>query len=75
MNTVIFIAGLLLLTVLLGYPRSGKWDHAIATWYFLLQIFPILQNAYVLQSRFYRIRAFRRFVSNSADFSDSAECW
>ncbi len=42
MNSIILFAGLILLAVLLGYPRSGKWDHAIATWYFMAQIFPIL---------------------------------
>ena len=39
-NLFILLAGLLLLGVLLGYSRSGKWDHVIATWYYLAQVFP-----------------------------------
>ncbi len=42
MNLFIFLAGLLLLAVLLGYSRSGKWDHVIAFWYLLVQFFPVM---------------------------------
>ena len=42
LNRAILIAGLVLLAVLVNYPRSGEWDKAIATWYFLLQFFPFL---------------------------------
>lgn len=38
----IMLAGLVLLAVLLNTPRSGAWDHAIATWYYLLQIIPLV---------------------------------
>ena len=41
-NLFILLAGLLILAVLLGYSRSGEWDHAIASWYFLVQMFPML---------------------------------
>ena len=42
MNLFILLAGLLLLGVLLGYSRSGKWDHVIATWYYLAQVLPLI---------------------------------
>ncbi len=42
MNLFILLAGLLILAVLLGISRSGKWDHAIATWYFFLQMLPVM---------------------------------
>jgi len=42
MNLFILLAGLLILAVLLGYSRSGEWDHAIATWYLLVQFFPLM---------------------------------
>ncbi|MFC1556210.1 hypothetical protein ACFL67_03920 [candidate division KSB1 bacterium] len=42
LNLLILLAGLLLLAVLLVYPRSGEWDRAIVTWYFMAQFFPIL---------------------------------
>ena len=41
-NLFILLAGLLILGVLLGYSRSGEWDHVIALWYFLLQFLPVL---------------------------------
>ena len=42
MNLFILLAGLLLLVVLVGYSRSGKWDGAIVTTYFMVQIFPMI---------------------------------
>ncbi len=42
LNLVVLVAGLLLLAVLLGYPRSGEWDHVIAMWYFLAQMVPVV---------------------------------
>ena len=42
MNRVILLAGLLLLAVLLGYSRSGKWYHVIAMWYFFVQCLPVM---------------------------------
>ena len=42
MNVFILLAGLLILAVLLVYSRSGKWDHVIAMWYFLVQFFPVM---------------------------------
>ena len=42
MNVFILLAGLLILGVLLLYPRSGEWDHVIAMWYFLVQFFPVM---------------------------------
>ena len=42
MNWFILLAGLLILAVLLGYSRSGKWDHAIAMSYFLVQFLPVM---------------------------------
>ena len=41
-NLFILLAGLLILAVLLGYSRSGEWDHVIAQWYFLVQFFPVM---------------------------------
>ena len=41
-NLFILLAGLLILAVLLGISRSGEWDHAIASWYFVVQIFPMM---------------------------------
>ena len=42
MNRVILLAGLLLLAVLLGYSRSGEWDHVVAMWFALVQYFPVM---------------------------------
>ncbi len=42
LNLFILLAGLLILAVLLGYSRSGEWDHVIAMWYFLVQFFPVM---------------------------------
>ena len=42
LNIAILLAGLALIAFLWGYPRTGAWDKAIATWYFLLQFFPML---------------------------------
>jgi hypothetical protein len=42
MNLIILLAGLLLLAVLIAYPRSGEWDTAIVTLYFMMQIFPMI---------------------------------
>ena len=41
-NLSILLAGLLILAVLLGYSRSGKWDHVIAGWYFMVQFVPVM---------------------------------
>jgi hypothetical protein len=41
-NRILLVAGLLLLTVLLGYSRSGKWDHVVAMWYFFAQCLPVM---------------------------------
>ncbi len=41
-NLFILLAGLLILEVLLGISRSGEWDHAIASWYFFVQLFPMM---------------------------------
>ncbi len=41
-NLLILLAGFLLLAVLLVYPRSGKWDHVIALWYFFVQFLPVM---------------------------------
>ena len=41
-NLRILLAGLLLLAVLLVYPRSGEWDHVIAWWYFIVQFLPVM---------------------------------
>ncbi len=41
-NIFILLTGLLILAVLLGYSRSGKWDHVIAMWYFVVQLFPVM---------------------------------
>ncbi len=41
-NLSILLAGLLILAVLLVYSRSGKWDHAIAGWYFMVQFVPVM---------------------------------
>ena len=41
-NLRILLAGLLLLAVLLVYPRSGEWDHVIAWWYFFVQFLPVM---------------------------------
>ena len=41
-NLLILLAGFLLLAVLLVYPRSGKWDHVIALWYFFVQFLPLM---------------------------------
>ena len=42
MNLVVLAAGLALLAVLLGYQRSGRWDHVIAMWFFLAQMIPVM---------------------------------
>ena len=43
MNLCVLVAGLLTLAVLLGYSRrSGKWDHVIAMWFFLVQFIPVM---------------------------------
>jgi hypothetical protein len=42
MNLVVVAAGLALLAVLLGYQRSGRWDHVIAMWFFLAQMVPVM---------------------------------
>ncbi len=41
-NTVVGCIGLIILAVLLGTPRDGAWDHAIAIWYGLLQYLPLV---------------------------------
>ena len=41
-NLFVLLAGLLILAVLLGISRSGEWDHAIASWYFIVQLFPMM---------------------------------
>ncbi len=41
-NIFILLAGLLILAVLLRYSRSGAWDHVIATWYYIVQLSPVL---------------------------------
>ncbi|MCP4724096.1 MAG: hypothetical protein GY863_03620 [bacterium] len=43
MNLFILIAGLSLMAVMLGYPRSGEWDvGTIVFAYFMLQVFPLM---------------------------------
>ena len=42
MNRFTLLAGLIILAVLLGYSRSGEWDHVIALWYFFVQFFPVM---------------------------------
>jgi len=41
-NLVMVLAGVAVLAVLMGTPRSGSWDQAIATWLFLAQMAPVL---------------------------------
>lgn len=40
LNRLIFAIGLILIVGLTQTQRTGKWDHAFATWYFLLQFVP-----------------------------------
>ena len=54
LNTVILLAGLVLLAVLLGRSRSGKWDSAIVTWFYMLQISPLLLVE-IWAIRYYRL--------------------
>lgn len=42
LNNAIFGIGLIMTVVFLLVPRSGEWNHAYATWYFLFQISPVL---------------------------------
>ncbi len=42
LNLSILLAGLVLLAVLLGYSRSGEWDHAIAMWFYIVQLVPLM---------------------------------
>ena len=42
MNHVFFVGGVVLIAILLGLPRSGEWDHAIVTWYFMFQCLPLI---------------------------------
>lgn len=41
-NHIVVVAGILLLIGLILTPRSGAWDKAILTWFFLLQFVPLL---------------------------------
>lgn len=41
-NRIIILAGMLLLVGLIVTPRSGTWDKAILTWFFMLQFVPLL---------------------------------
>lgn len=41
-NGIIVLAGILLLVGLIITPRSGSWDKAILTWFFMLQFFPLM---------------------------------
>ncbi|MFT4590116.1 MAG: hypothetical protein ACI9VS_003825 [Candidatus Binatia bacterium] len=40
-NRIIILAGFFLLAGLIITPRSGDWDKAILTWFFMLQIVPL----------------------------------
>ncbi len=42
-NRWIHIAGLILVAILFITPRSGEWDGAIATWFFMVQFIPLLR--------------------------------
>lgn len=42
LNLAVLAAALVLLGVLLMYPRSGEWDHVIAAWSFFVQMVPVL---------------------------------
>jgi len=41
-NLVVLVAGLVLLAVLVTYPRSGGWDATIAIAWFLVQLVPVM---------------------------------
>jgi hypothetical protein len=41
-NRVIVVAGILLIAALTQIERSGKWDHVIVTWFYFLQLFPLM---------------------------------
>ena len=40
-NRIIILAGILLLAGLIMTPRSGDWDKAVLTWFFMLQFVPL----------------------------------
>ncbi len=42
MNGAILLAGIALIAMLIGISRTGRWDHVIATWYFLIQLSPVM---------------------------------
>ncbi len=41
-NRIILLGGIVLLALLVVYPRSGEWDRPIVGAYFLLQFYPVI---------------------------------
>ena len=42
-NQFILVAGLILIAMLLGKPRSGEWDSNIVFTYFMVQFIPLMR--------------------------------
>ncbi len=67
LNNAIFATGLILTAVFLVVPRSGEWDHAYSTWYFLLQISPVALLDFRAMKEFRLMRETNRNKKRKAD--------
>jgi len=67
MNWCILAAGLLILGVLVGYSRSGEWDHVIAMWYVAVQFIPVMLLDRSLHNEFKLMRLLNSRTTRTAE--------
>ena len=66
-NVATFLVGLGLLTALILTTRSGEWDSAIVTWYYMLQMSPLVL------AELWAVRHYRQMREMDARTTRSAE--